>query len=347
MNWVNYLFQGRKAEVKKQPAPTPVISPAVKRNIDRIPFRNLNFQATLSPSFPHFKQFCEDRRFNAMRLNSAMIHLNELDGELKILKSLNNPVDLYFDIKGRQLRIQEVDIFPDHLEITLNHEIEVDTPTIVLFKAGSDRAMLKKIVGGKRLIFNGGPKYLVKPGESIHIRNPSLQMNGTVFCDYEIEKIKKVKAAGINKYFLSYVEEQRDVDEFFELIGKDATVVAKIETKNGLKYVANQFVKKDNLSLMAARGDLYVELDKPHEILNAVKMISKKDPNAYVGSRILLSLVQTPVPECCDFSDLAWLYDIGYRNMMLCDEICLKPELLSVAANVLEAFKDSYEKTVK
>lgn len=92
---------------------------------------------------------------------------------------------------------------------------------------------------------------------------------------------------------------------------------------------------------MAARGDLYVEVDKPHEILNAMKLIIKKDPEAFVGSRILLSVIN-PVPECHDFSDLAWLYDIGYRKMMLCDEICLKEELLNRAVSVLDAFRKSY-----
>jgi hypothetical protein len=29
--------------------------------------------------------------------------------------------------------------------------------------------------------------------------------------------------------------------------------------------------------------------------------------------------------------------------MMLCDEICLKPDLLSTAINVLDAFRDSYK----
>jgi pyruvate kinase len=347
MNWLNNLFLGKtKPEVTSMG--TPISSLRVKGELPaktpvKLPPKKLNFQVTLSPSFDHFPKFSKDRRLNGIRLNSAMMHLDELDKELEIVKNLKNPVDLYFDIKGRQLRIQEVDIHPDHLEVVLNHPIEVETPTIVLFKAGSDRAMLDRVVDGKRLIFAGGPNFMVKPGESIHIRNPSLRLKGPVFCDYEIQKIEKVRKAGINKYFLSYVEAQTDIDQFRELIGKDAFVVAKIETKAGLDYVASQFKKKDNLSLMAARGDLYVEVDMPHDILSGVKFIAQKDPNAYVGSRILLSLVQTPVPECCDFSDLAWLYDVGYRNMMLCDEICLKPDLLSTAINVLDAFRDSYK----
>jgi len=95
---------------------------------------------------------------------------------------------------------------------------------------------------------------------------------------------------------------------------------------------------------MAARGDLYVEIDRPHQMMDALKLIAHKDPGAYVGSRILLSLINKPVPECADFLDLAWLYDTGYRKMMLCDDLCLKDEWLSTAVNVLESFRDSYAK---
>ena len=121
--------------------------------------------------------------------------------------------------------------------------------------------------------------------------------------------------------------------------------MAKIENKKGLEYVAKEFRKKPNLSLMAARGDLYVEVDKPHHILEALKLIVKKDPEAGVGSRLLLSTINKPVPECADFMDLAWLYDIGYRKMMLCDEICLKEELLARAINAFESFRGGYAKT--
>jgi hypothetical protein len=74
----------------------------------------------------------------------------------------------------------------------------------------------------------------------------------------------------------------------------------------------------------------------------AQKLIAQKDPQALVGSRILLSVVTNPVPECHDFSDLAWLYDIGYRRMMLCDELCLKEPLLGTAINVFDSFRNVY-----
>jgi hypothetical protein len=305
---------------------------------------DINLSVTLWPSFPHFPRFVRDKRISSIRLNSAMMNMVELDEELEKIARMNLDTPLYYDIKGRQLRVTEYIPNDDHLDIRINHPIDVDTPTPVLFKAGADVALLQELQeDGHRLIFRGGPSYMVKAGESLHIRDESLRVGGDQFTPLELEKIQKVKDAGFKHWFLSYVENQADVDEFRALVGKDAIVNLKIENKVGLDYVRNVFVKTKNTNLVAARGDLYVELEKPHEILNAVKLIIDKDPDAVVGSRILLSVIHDPVPSCADFHELAWLADIGYKNMMLCDELCLKEDLLARAVNVFQAFKQTYE----
>jgi hypothetical protein len=303
--------------------------------------RNLEFFVTLWPTFPHFKRFVNDRRLSGIRLNSAMIKVSDLDKELEITKDAVGHVPLYFDIKGRQLRVTEVVTNKKNLELTLNHPIQVETPTMVLFKAGADYALLNQIIDKRHLIFEGGPKYMVNPGESLHIRHPSLVVEGPTFLDYEVEKIAKARSAGFNRFFLSYVEQQKDIDEFREYVG-DSEIVAKIENLHGLNYVKREFKKEPNLSLMAARGDLYVEVNRPLDILDAMRLIINKDPEASVGSRILLSTIHEPVPSCADLSEMAWLYDIGYRKMMLCDEICLKENLLSTAVNIMESFRRNY-----
>jgi pyruvate kinase len=311
----------------------------------------MKLMVTLCPTMPHYHRFAFDPRLSGIRLNSAMVFGSEVDREIQEanhiasmgMYHLPEMRALYFDIKGRQLRVTENHPNKEYLDITINHPIEVKTPTVVLFKAGSDPALLKEIRNGNRLIFEGGPRWKVKEGESLCIRDPSLKVRGPIFCDYEIEKIDKVVKGGFRRFFLSYVEDNRDYDEFREIIGfEPEETILKIESKGGLKFVANKFKKKENISLCAARGDMYVEIDKPHEILEACKLVVEKDPYALVGSRILLSIVNSPVPECHDFSDLAWLYDIGYSRMMLCDEICLKEDLLGTAIQAFDAFRSNY-----
>ena len=147
---------------------------------------------------------------------------------------------------------------------------------------------------------------------------------------------------GVNRYFLSYVGSARDADQFRELVGRDAEVFLKIENQKGLEFVANSFTKRDNTKLVAARGDLYVEIDRPHDIMSALQLIIEKDPEACIGSRFMLSVIHEPVPSCADFLELAWAFDQGYRSIMLCDELCLKENLLATAVNACESFKESY-----
>ena len=309
-----------------------------------VPPKDVTFHVTLWPAFPHFKRFADDARVQGIRLNSAMMKASEIDEEFKV-RSKAASVPLWFDIKGMQMRIKELicGMDCDHLELRLNRPIEVKTPCIVNFKAGEDAAELIEVRdGGTHLIFKGGPAYEVRVGESIHIRHPTLKVGGPVFLDYEIEKIAKIVSLGFTRYYLSYVYDQRHVDEFRNLIGKDANLILKIENREALDWVANKYKPQPNTNLMAARGDLFVEVEYPHNILNACKLVVEKDPDAFVGSRMLLSCVTQSTPSCADFSDLAWLYDIGYRNFLLCDELCLKEDLLGRAVNVFHAFKREY-----
>lgn len=306
--------------------------------------KDLDLMVTMWPTFPHFEKFASDGALSGIRLNSAMTSVDELKKEFELARGMDT-IPLWFDVKGRQLRITKVYVYKDRLELDLNHPISVETPTMVLFKAGADHCLLRH-VEGNHLVFEGGPAWMVIEGESLHIRHHSLEVHGPTFLDVEIEKMRIAKESGFSRFFLSYVESQRDVDEFREFVGKDAEIILKIENQKGLDFVCKDFKKDDRTHLMAACGDLYVELERPHDILNALKLIIEKDPEASVGSRMMLSVSDDPVPSLADFAQLAWLYDVGYRTMMLCDEICLKEELLSVAVGALDAFKQSYCKPV-
>jgi len=307
----------------------------------------IEWLVTLQPNFLHFRRFARDPRLGGIRLNNPHWTPDELREELIFANSVQPTVPLYFDVKGWQLRVIEHHPNDRYLDITLNHPIQVETPTVVIFKAGADRALLERVEeGGTRLIFRGGPEYKVRPGESLQIRDPSLRVLGDQFTPAELEKIEIAKQMGISRYFLSYVSHQADVDRLQELVGRDAEIRLKIETQQGLSFVANEFRKQPNLKLVAARGDLYVEVDHPHNIMKALQLIISKDPEACVGSRIMLSVIQEPVPSCADFLELGWLYDAGYRSMLLCDELCLKEDLLGTALNACGSFAENYQPAV-
>lgn len=79
----------------------------------------------------------------------------------------------------------------------------------------------------------------------------------------------------------------------------------------------------------------------PPEKLRALKAI-----HDHVKDPWLLDLVarifHDPTPSCADFSELAWLAEIGYRRFLLCDELCLQKDLLNTAINAFRAFEHEY-----
>lgn len=332
--------------------------------------------ATLWPDFPHYSLFAHDSRLNGIRLNSATITCEEFEADLKNFQPmLNSTMPLYFDVKGRQLRITEVLPNQEYLDIRINHPIKVKTPIKVFFKGGTDYALLLRIEeDGRRLIFQDGPDFVVMPGESIHIHDPNLVSWGPQFIESELRKISIAREAGFTRFFQSYVQSGRDVDEFRELVGPDSLIMLKIEDKKGLEYVAKEFKKQDNLVLVVARGDLFVELNRPSKIISAQKLIIEKDQDACIGSRLMLSVQQPTIPQirrafnyivkhhpdqdkvdeimqylmsprsvsCADLCELTWLADLGYRNFMLCDELCLHKELLESAIVAFDELINSY-----
>jgi pyruvate kinase len=182
----------------------------------------------------------------------------------------------------------------------------------------------------------------VNPGDSIHFRNQNLSIDDNLFTDDEKEKILLSRKMGFDKFYLSYVESNSDICEVRELIGKDCELVLKIESQKGLNFVATKFNKHlhPHTRLMAARGDLYVEVPMPHDILKAQKLVIEKDNQALVGSRMLLSLFNNNVPACSDICELGLLKNIGYRSFLLCDDLCKKGSALERAVETFEALSD-------
>lgn len=312
----------------------------------------IEIMATLWPDMPHYKYFMRHPLISGVRLNTAMADETLLAKEMEqaVAESCGTP--LYFDVKGRQLRITKVYNVDGNLELDINHPIEVETPTTVLFKAGADRALLKEVKNGDHLVFEGGPQYALRPGESLNIRSPSLKVLGDLFTSQQLRFLDIAMESGIRRYMLSYATSGEEIEELRKIVGP-REVIAKIESPAGLKW-AETYKLPDNVHYLTARGDLFVEVERPHHILSATRKLIEKDSKAIVGSRILLSLsphkdpntgkvVEETVPSCSDINEIAWLLECGYKRFMFCDGLCLNKNALDRAINVLDAIAKDYE----
>lgn len=291
---------------------------------------------TTPPYSPFIGEVVDHPIVSGLRLNTVMPIKGPFEDTLKSLKESVLDKDLWIDLKGRQLRVATYAV-PPFTEIKLSHKIKVNTPVIAYFGGGKEYGKVLEVDGDK-LIMQDGPKRVLGPGESINIVDSSLSIEG-YFTDTDKKYIEASEKLGLKKYMLSFVESQEDINNF-KKICPNAEVVAKIESKKGLNYVANDW--KNDCNLMAARGDLYIEVGKPHCILNALESIVKKDNNAIVASRIFDSLTQTLTPNCADIGDVDNLIRIGYKNFMFGDEICLQRDSIISGLNLLEAIIENY-----
>jgi len=263
------------------------------------------------------------------RLNTVM-PLREGPAEaLKRLKEYNQP--LWVDLKGRQLRVVGAAI-PPYTEVTLSHSIQVDTPVDAFFSDGTECVRVAA-VDGNRLILEDGPRRLIGPGESVNIVHPSLKIAGTL-TETDRAYLDAMRELGLRQIMLSYVEQQSDVEELHTLL-PGAEVMLKIETQRGLDFARR--CGDSQGQLMAARGDLYVEVLRPHRMVTALRQIITADPQAVVASRIFDSLAHHPVPESADIGDAAFLLSLGYRTFLFGDIVCLQRDTIMEALNLLEA----------
>ena len=291
---------------------------------------------TIPPYAPFIEEVARHPIVSGVRVNTVMPTKRSHDDLLKRLRDQAGEKQLWIDLKARQLRVANYGV-PPFTEITLTHGISVDTPVTAYFSDGEEQATVLQ-VDGNRLIMQEGPKRVIGPGESVNIVHPSLKVEGYL-TDTDMAYIAACKSAGVHTYMLSFVEHAADVG-LLKDADPEATVVAKIESQRGLRYVRKEW--QGEARLMAARGDLYVEVAKPHLVTRAVEGIIQKDPEAIVASRIFPSLSRSLEPSCADIGDADNLLRMGYKTFMFGDDICMRRDSIISGLNLLTAMAEPY-----
>jgi len=334
---------------------------------------------TIPPYASYLAQVMGRPNISGARLNT-MMPIRESIGEMleRILKICNGK-DFWLDLKCRQLRTTyghffkppetpptafQIDgktyicdpsnprahgelVTPPWAMLGLSHPIKLDLskgPVKCFMQDGYDSALIAEVsADGKSLIMLNGPKRVCGGGESINILDPSLEILGNL-TENDVNYIKIAKELGIHTYMLSYVEQDSDITDVLDL-DPDAKMVAKIESMKGLNWVNTNYSKyKDRVRLMAARGDLYVEVgvNRPDRILRALRLIIRSDPTAIVASRILTSLRDKPRPTCPDITDIDSMLGMGYRHFMVGDDICFDEDSLMLGLDILRAIGEDF-----
>ena len=300
----------------------------------------VNAIVTMPPYAPYIGEVLKHQIVSGIRLNTVMPVKDSLEDVLKRLSddAAKHGKELWVDLKARQLRVATYAV-PPFTEIELSHTIAVDAGVKAYFSDGKESATVAA-VNGNKLIMLEGPKRVVGPGEAVNIPHHSLQIDGYL-TDTDKRYIDAAVKIGLHNYMLSFVEGKGDAEALKEMDSK-ATVIAKIESRKGLRYVAEEW--NSEARLMAARGDLYIELQMPHHIIQALESIIAKDKAAIAASRIFPSLAYSLEPASQDIGDADNLLRMGYRTLMFGDDVCMQRDSIISGLNLLRAMAERYEK---
>ena len=285
---------------------------------------------TLPPYAPFAEEVARHPLVAGFRLNTVMPLAGETPREaLARLSALGKP--LWVDLKGRQLRVVEAAV-PPFTAVRVSHRLRVPTPCDVFFGDGREAARLLA-VDGDRLVLDEGPRRVVGPGESVNVVHPGLEVEGTL-TGSDRAYLAAMRDLGLTTAMLSFVEKEEDVAELVaELPG--AEPMLKVESRRGLAFAGRHGARLGRL--VAARGDLFVEVREPHRLVGALRDVIAADPDAVAASRLFPTLSRTPVPVASEVCDAAFLLALGYRTFLLGDEVCLRREPVFAALGLLGA----------
>jgi pyruvate kinase len=284
---------------------------------------------TVPPYADFLEEVAAHPLVRGLRLNTVMPLREEPAAVVERLARLGPP--LWVDLKGRQLRVVG-SALPPYTEVRLSHPIAVRTPIDAWFGDGRERVRVAA-VDGDRLILADGPRRLVGPGESLNIVDPGLEVKGTLTAS-DRSYLAALRGLGLTRVLLSFAERVEDVSEVRDAL-PGAEIVLKIESERGLAFARAHGARHGRLAV--GRGDLYVEVLRPHRVVGALRDVIVADPDAIVASRLFESLVEHPVPSSADIGDAAFLMLLGYRTFLLGDAVCLRRDSVIAALNLLQA----------
>ncbi len=268
-----------------------------------------------------------------VRWNTVMPIPGDPRAVMARLRSEIGDRELWIDLKCRQLRVAASSYVPYH-HVELTHEIEVRTPVLALFNSGEAIATVCR-VEGNRLFLEDTPPIPLGAGMSVNILDPTVVVKGYL-TERDRDFIAAARDCGEHAFLLSYVERSLDIEDLLA-IDPEAVILAKIESLKGLHWVQQEYSEyAGRVHLVAARGDLFVELGSTARILDALRTIIHQDEGAVAASRILSSLRRGGRPTCEEMTDVAHLAHLGYRTLLLGDELSFQEGTLLHAMSELE-----------
>ncbi len=259
----------------------------------------------------------------------------------RIEKKNNKKISLIADLQGVKLRIGKI----KDQKIKYNQYFEFVNKK---FLGDSNKVsflypnILKKLKKGSKILIDDG-KFVflvtrkklnsvttvcksqnckIKSYKSVHISNIDVTFNRLTLKDKkDIKTAIKLKC---NWIALSYIQNEKLINEARKLIKKDMGIIAKIENKYALKNITKIINASD--SIMIARGDLAIDIghsEVPKVQLSLIKKCSELSKSVIVATQMLESMIENSSATRAEINDIATAIFQGADAVMLSAETAI------------------------
>ncbi len=280
-----------------------------------------------------------DRGVDYFRINMSHTSIDELKQHIKTIRQFSD-TPICIDSEGAQVRtglMPENTIFKDRQRITLfsgknigNSErmglwpsdvftqlrsgsiltVDFDSVLLSVLSVKEDRA--------EALVLNGGR---VGDNKAVTLF-PSVSL--PALSEKDIAAFKIGLENNIRDFALSFANSANDVLEVRAIVGDDANIISKIESKKGVLNLDNILEVTD--SILIDRGDLSREVQLEN-IPFLQKMIIKKgnafNKNVYVATNLLESMMVNGNPTRAELNDVINTLIDGANGLVLAAETAI------------------------
>ncbi|AWR96901.1 pyruvate kinase [Acidianus sulfidivorans JP7] len=285
--------------------------------------RNTKIIATLGPScekvIDEILQYSDIIRINlAHSFQSVEKYINLIEGKVPILMDL--PGSKLRVKNEREIIVRKGDIieFGKDLDIDSKFYSLVENNDIITIGDGDIKLKIRKdndkVYG---LALNSG---IIYPRRGLSI--PKELPYGVTEEDLKI--LEKVSSLEPDYIGISFVTSDDDIKKIKDILGEKVWIIAKIERKESLKNLKK--IGKASDGLMIARGDLGLEVGLSNlpfvqkYIINISNIIKKP---VILATQVLESMINSPIPERAEITDIANSIHQGVDSILLSDETAI------------------------
>jgi pyruvate kinase len=312
---------------------------------------------TLGPSSfrPDVIRALDERAVSLFRINLSHTPLDGVADAIRFVRDYSEtPISL--DTEGAQVRCG---IVADDVELTAGQEVEL----IPQEEAGTSRRMTLRpasIFRGLRpgatisVDFDGAVLEVTDVGDegvTATVLQPGrVKSNRAVniepppelppLTDKDLGAIEIGTRMGIVNFALSFAGKAEHVDLLRSLVGEDANVIAKIESKRGVRNMAEIIPASD--AVLIDRGDLSREI--PLELVPYYQKVIARQANrwsrpVFVATNLLESMVTNRKPTVAEANDIANTLLDGVHGLVLAAETAIGQDPVGSVDMVLRSIR--------